>query len=137
MMEKAAATIAWLGAVVLMVNGALMMLVPLAWYNAVPGVSGTGPFNAHFIIDIGMIYATTAIGYALGAAWRGQRVGLWLMATLWLFAHALFHFAIALQGQTTAQILMRDFAGVTLPAIVGALLSIQAFRRQPVTEQKA
>ena len=34
-------------------NGVLMLLAPEAWYHAVPTVPGTGPFNPHFVRDIG------------------------------------------------------------------------------------
>ncbi len=37
-------------------NGLVMLGVPAAWYAAVPGVAATGPFNAHFIRDIGIAY---------------------------------------------------------------------------------
>src|SRR4026209_2266576 len=42
--------------------------VPL-WYETVPGVSETGPFNPHFVQDIGIAFLVA--GLALAArAWR-------------------------------------------------------------------
>ena len=42
-------------------NGLAMLAVPLTWYDAVPGVPATGPFNSHFIRDIGAIYLTCGL----------------------------------------------------------------------------
>ncbi len=38
------------------VNGLVMLAVPENWYQVTPGVSMTGPYNWHFIIDIALIY---------------------------------------------------------------------------------
>ena len=37
-------------------NGIFMLYTPLDWYFAVPGVTTTGPFNQHFLRDIGLIF---------------------------------------------------------------------------------
>ena len=37
-------------------NGVFMLVSPLDWYFAVPGVTTTGPFNQHFLRDIGIIF---------------------------------------------------------------------------------
>lgn len=34
-------------------NGLFMLVSPADWYFAVPGVTTTGPFNQHFVRDIG------------------------------------------------------------------------------------
>jgi len=41
------AILAWILGLSLAANGVIMLAVPAAWYMAVPGVSATGPFNAH------------------------------------------------------------------------------------------
>jgi hypothetical protein len=38
---------------VLGANALFQLIAPLAWYDSVPGVIATGPFNAHFVRDIG------------------------------------------------------------------------------------
>ncbi|MBY8822688.1 hypothetical protein [Sphingomonas colocasiae] len=111
-----------LGAAMLL-NGIAMLTAPLAWYGRVPGVIQTGPFNQHFIRDIGLIYAMTGIGFALGAAMPRNRLLLWSAATLFLTGHALFHFWEVAVGICSTDALPRDFAGVTLPALIGLSLS--------------
>jgi hypothetical protein len=48
--------VAWILGIALAANGFVMLGAPAAWYAAVPGVAATGPFNAHFIRDIGVAY---------------------------------------------------------------------------------
>ncbi len=52
-----------IGAAVLMglaaaANGLLMLESPAQWYLWVPGVTTTGPYNQHFIRDIGLIFGS-------------------------------------------------------------------------------
>jgi uncharacterized membrane protein len=72
-------------------NGLFMLVAPHAWYEFVPGVTGTGFFNQHFIRDIGMIQLFLGIAFAVGLVVPERRIALWLVASLWLAAHAVFH----------------------------------------------
>lgn len=73
-------------------NGLFMLISPEHWYFAVPGVTTTGPFNQHFIRDIGLIFLFVGTAFLVGAAKPQYRVVLWAAPTLWLGGHALFHF---------------------------------------------
>ena len=109
-------------------NGAFMLVSPTGWYLAVPGVTTTGPFNQHFLRDIGMVYLFLGAAFLIGAVTPRYRVVLWSAATLWLAAHALFHFWEVAVGICEPSALARDFPAVTLPAIIGAALVIWAAR---------
>lgn len=37
-------------------NGLFMLASPARWYFSVPGVTDSGPFNQHFVPDIGLIF---------------------------------------------------------------------------------
>lgn len=108
-------------------NGLFMLLAPSAWYFAVPGVTTTGPFNQHFIRDIGFVFLFVGAAFAIGAARAHVRVVLWASATAWLAGHALFHFWEVAVGICAPAAIPRDFAGVTLPALLGALLTAWAY----------
>lgn len=110
-------------------NGIFMLVAPAVWYDAVPGVTDTGFFNQHFIRDIGIIQLFLGIAFGLGMARPDRRVGLWSAATLWLCAHALFHFWEVAVGICSPSAIPRDFPAVTLPAIVGITLTLWAIRR--------
>ena len=49
-------------AAILVANALAMLLAAPWWYGAVPGVIATGPFNAHFIADIGQVFFHAEIG---------------------------------------------------------------------------
>lgn len=109
-------------------NGLVMIVAPLYWYDAVPGVVATGFFNQHFIRDIGFIYLLIGLGFGIGWFLPAHRAGLWGVATLWLGAHALFHFWEVAVGICGPSALTRDFFGVTSPALVGVVLTYWAFQ---------
>lgn len=107
-------------------NALFMLHSPADWYLAVPGVTTTGPFNQHFIRDIGLIYLFVGTALLVGVFRPQYRILLWTTAALWLSGHALFHFWEVAVGICGPSALARDFPAVTLPAILIALLAIWA-----------
>ena len=110
------------------VNGLFMLVSPANWYFAVPGVTTTGPFNQHFVRDIGLIFLLVAIAMLAGVARPVARVPLWSAAALWLAGHALFHFWEVAVGICGTGALAQDFPAVTLPAILTTILALWAWR---------
>lgn len=108
------------------VNGLYMLYAPADWYFAVPGVTTTGPYNQHFIRDIGLIFLFLSIAFLVGVFRPQYRVVLWASPTLWLWGHALFHFWEVAVGICGPSAIARDFPAVTLPAILGTLLTAWA-----------
>lgn len=109
-------------------NGIFMLIAPEAWYFAVPGVTTTGPFNQHFLRDIGLIFVLIGAGFAYGAMRPRSRTLLWSTGAIWLSGHALFHFWEVAVGICGPEVLPRDFPAVTLPALIAVALSIWSFR---------
>ncbi len=121
----------YLGAAVLLgiaaiANGTFMLVAPESWYFAVPGVTTTGPFNQHFVRDIGLIFLLLGSSFLLGAVQPNLRVLLWAAPSIWLSGHALFHFWEVAAGICSASAIPRDFPAVTLPAIIGLVLTAWA-----------
>jgi hypothetical protein len=83
--------VAVLFGVALAANGIFMLVAPETWYFTVPGVTSTGPFNQHFLRDIGLIFLFLGGALLVGAARPQMRVLLWGAPTIWLCGHALFH----------------------------------------------
>jgi len=115
--------------VALVANGVFMLVSPADWYLAVPGVTSTGPFNQHFVRDIGLIFLLLGGAFLAGAALPRLRVLLWAAPSIWLFGHALFHLWEVAAGICAPSAIPRDFPAVTLPAIIGALLTFWAIRQ--------
>lgn len=107
-------------------NGLFMLLDPEAWYLIVPGVTFTGPFNPHFVRDIGFIFLLLGGLFLAGAARPELRVAFWGTASVWLIGHAMFHLWEVAVGICTPADLVRDFPAVSLPAILGAAITLWA-----------
>ncbi|HZZ88465.1 MAG TPA: hypothetical protein VFE13_09035 [Caulobacteraceae bacterium] len=105
-------------------NGLAMLCAGRWWYAAVPGVTATGPFNPHFVKDIGAEYLV--VGVALG--WLAARPaelarGAVIAGAAFLLLHAGVHVADALSDHHGLADLGRDFPGVFLPAFIAAWLA--------------
>lgn len=109
-------------------NGIFMLALPENWYFAVPGVTTTGPYNQHFIRDIGLVFVFIGAAFLVGAKRPRYRILLWAASTLWLGAHALFHYWEVAVGICAPSVILRDFPAVTLPALIGASLTLWAMR---------
>lgn len=109
-------------------NGMFMLVDPTNWYFAVPGVTTTGPFNQHFLRDIGLIFFLVGGAFMAGAVRPTARVALWAAGAFWLTGHALFHLWEVAVGLCGASALVRDFPAVTLPALVAIALTLWAAR---------
>jgi uncharacterized protein YjeT (DUF2065 family) len=121
--------LAALNGLFLSVNGLFMLVAPGAWYELVPGVTDTGFFNQHFIRDIGIIQLFLGAAFIIGIIRPALRIVLWAAATAWLAAHAAFHLWEVAVGICAPSALVRDFPAVSLPAIIGALLTVWAIHR--------
>jgi hypothetical protein len=118
-----------LNGIFLSANGLFMLVAPRVWYDFVPGVTDTGFFNQHFIRDIGIIQLFLGVAFIVGLLRPERRIGLWVAATLWLSAHALFHLWEVAVGICAPSVIPRDFPAVTLPALIGIALTLWAIRR--------
>lgn len=105
---------------VAMIANALWMLAgPMHWYNELPAaVPDTGPFNPHFVRDIGCAFLTAGASLVWAARSAHFRFPLTAMATVFLVAHALLHIYDTSVGNLPSTHWQLDFAGVYVPAIV-------------------
>jgi hypothetical protein len=115
-------------AVILGANGLAMLFAGLWWYGVVPGVIATGPYNPHFVRDIGAAYLVTATGLAWFAARPREGWPALAGAAAFLTLHAAIHVFDAVCGTRPLADAARDFAGVCLPAILTLIIVL---RRPP------
>ena len=119
--------VAALGGLILAANGMMMLAAPLAWYDAVPGVPLTGPFNPHFVRDVGAVYLMCALSLAW-FSWRPvQGWAAMAAAATWLTLHAAIHVYDATCGASPMADFQRDFVGVYL--LAGIPLALTLFRK--------
>lgn len=111
-------------------NGAVMLAAPHPWYLTVPGVVLTGPFNDHFVRDIGAAYLACGVATALGAWDLRRHAGAIIVAATFQGLHATIHLVTPFCGAGAPwPLLARDFPGVFLPTIAVIWLAAVAFQR--------
>jgi uncharacterized protein YjeT (DUF2065 family) len=125
-------TLAALNGLFLFANGLFMLVAPSAWYHLVPGVTQTGPFNQHFVRDIGLIQMFLGAAFGVGLVQPASRLVLWAAATSWLAAHAILHLWEVAVGICHPSAIARDFLAVTLPALIGVALTVHVRRQTKV-----
>jgi hypothetical protein len=90
----------WLAAILAvfnLANGLAMLFASSLWWNSIPGVPDTGPFNPHFVQDVGAAFLVA--GLALGArAWRSPHWPAAIAASAFLAAHAAIHVVMIAGG---------------------------------------
>lgn len=80
-------------------NGALMLVNGPHWFQSVPGVTDTGPYNAHFVYDVGAAFLIAGLAL-IARAWRPRYWPAALAGASFLSAHALIHVAGLLGGHS-------------------------------------
>lgn len=74
-----------------LINGIWMIVAPESWYAAVPGVPLEGPFNHHFIGDIGFAFAASGAGMLMALRAGVAAAAFCLAGATWPTLHACFH----------------------------------------------
>jgi hypothetical protein len=92
-------------------NGLFMLIAGQQWYLTTPGASDTGPYNFHFVADIGVAFLVAGAGLA-ARAWRPRYWPAALTAAGFLFGHGLIHLVGLIGGHA-------QFPLLELGAIIG------------------
>ena len=112
-------------------NAVWMLASPLSWYNDLPAaVPDTGPFNPHFVRDIGIAFVTMSVAFAWAAFEPRWRTPLVVVATVFMAGHALLHFVDTVRGELDADHWLLDAPGVYLPAIVLVPIALRMLRSE-------
>ena len=104
-------------------NGASMLLGAEIWFNTLPGVIDTGPFNGHLVRDVGAAYLSASASLALSLRYPLAAFPLLLTGSVFLGLHALLHVWDSLVGRLPLHHLVSDFPGVMLPALLTLFLA--------------
>ena len=107
-------TLLWI-AVLYILTGVYMFVLPLQFYHLVPGVEMLGPYNSHFIRDAALSFG--ASGLILGLGWRRGDYLLCVAGVLWPAFHAVFHLQMWMaRGFSVDLVAVVNFVGIQLPA---------------------
>ena len=109
-------------------NGLTMLAAPVNWYAMVPGVVDTGPFNPHFVRDIGVAYFVTGGSLVWFAKWPAARSAAQAGAAF-LVLHAAVHIWDAATGREHVRQLLFDAPTVLLPPVLALWVAWSPFAR--------
>jgi hypothetical protein len=113
----------WGFVVFYLLTGLYVAVSPHEFYENAPGVTDTGPYNMHFIRDVGFAFVVSALGIAYGLARRLKP--LIIFGTAWLAMHGLFHLILwFIHSDPTSESSLIDLVIVVLPAAVVTYLCI-------------
>ena len=119
-------------------NGLNMLAAPHLWYETVPGVAATGPFNHHFVIDIGLAYV--ASGAFMLAGFRDGRVAaaIALVGAAWPALHALFHISEWIMDGFPGDAMnaVTQVVGVVLIGFLGIVLALERALKEGATHDQ-
>lgn len=116
-------------------NGMIMLAAPVGWYAGVPGVVDTGPFNPHFVRDVGVAYlvcGAALVWFAVDKAARPAAAA----GTAFLALHALIHLWDAAAGREHAHQLLVDIPTVFLPPVLALWIVSPLWRQTPNSSQE-
>jgi hypothetical protein len=128
--------VAWVLGFGLAANGLIMLGCPDAWYATVPGVADSGPFNPHFIRDIGAAYLVAGAAFVWFATARGARAAAQAGAAF-LALHALIHLWDAAAGREPLHHLLIDLPTIFLPPALAIWIVWSPLRRGVVATKGA
>lgn len=127
----------WIGSTLLLVglgtiaNALWMLAGPMHWYTELPAaVPDTGPFNAHFVRDVGCAFLTVGIGLVWAFLRPALRRPLVTLAALFLAAHALLHAYDTARGALGHVHWWLDLPGVYFPGVLLPLLAWRIAREE-------
>lgn len=101
------------------VNALIMLAAGPFWYATTPGVPQTGPYNGHFVADIGIAFAAASVSLLMGLLPLPQARLFALPGAIFLIGHALLHLlGIVHHGLPGVIAATTEIIGIYLPAWV-------------------
>ena len=110
-------------------NGAWMLLFPFSWYTDLPAdVPHTGPFNAHFVRDLGVAFLVVGVAFGWSARNIDRSYPVHVGLTLFFTGHAVIHLVDITTGHLPSTHWLIDLPGVFVPALMMIVLAVPAVR---------
>ena len=110
-------------------NGAWMLADPSLWYTDLPAeVPDFGPYNEHFIRDLGGAFLAFALALGWAAFDTGARRALVCVTTAFFVLHAAGHVFDTARGFVDTSHWWVDIPGVYAPAVLSLALSVVLLR---------
>ena len=117
-------SVIWAFVVFYLATGLYIAVLPHDFYLNAPGARETGPYNMHFIRDVGFAFLTSAV--AIGYGVYAKQKAVMLFGAAWLLIHGLFHLTLwVVHGMPLDRAAMVDAAVVSIPAVAVFVLCLR------------
>lgn len=120
--------LAWAQGVILALDGLVQLFASRWWFGIVPGGTATGPFNAHFVRDVGAAYLVAGASHIAFALRPAAAYAALCAAAAFLVLHAAIHIFDATCGATPAHDFLRNSWDIYLPALAALGLAMSGAR---------
>jgi hypothetical protein len=117
-------------------NGLWMLAAPAGWFVRLPAaVPDTGPFNSHFVRDLGVVFAVCGAGFAWCAENLDRALPVHVGITAFYAGHAATHVADILTGRLPASHWWIDMPAVFAPTVLllGMAVALHRTPRPPAS----
>lgn len=112
-------------------NAGWMLGAPEHWFQNLPaGVPDTGPFNEHFVRDLGAVMVVMGLALVWAAARRAVRVTVLYIVSGFYVLHALLHVWDTARGFLGPEHWALDAGGVYIPMVLVLAVTFWAKRDQ-------
>ena len=99
-----------------LLTGLYIAILPNDFYLNAPGAQGTGPYNMHFIRDVGFAFFSSSVAIGYGIYYGNKPV--MMFGALWLLMHGLFHLTLwMIHGMQFDSAAIIDMVVVSIPAV--------------------
>ena len=123
-----------LASVASFINGIWMLIFPLSWYTEFPAdIPHTGPFNPHFVRDLGVVYLVVALAFGWSAMHLDRSRPVHFALTIFFVGHALIHLADIAAGRLPHSHWLIDLPGVFVPALIMLITAMPSIRKRLLT----
>lgn len=116
----------WVLAALNFANGIWMLADPKLWYTDLPaGVPDFGPYNEHFVRDLGAVFICFGVALLWSARRPQYRLPLVALTTLFYVLHAAGHVFDTARGFVDAHHWWLDVPGVYAPAVLLVVMTVR------------
>ncbi|MBL8020911.1 MAG: hypothetical protein JNM27_14670 [Leptospirales bacterium] len=111
----------------LIANALFMLLAPATWYRELPAaVPDFGPYNEHFVRDIGCAMFVFGCVSLAAVRWTGFRLQASLLLAAFYGTHSLLHVFDTARGFVSAEHWLIDLPSVHVPAMIFIVMAVVA-----------
>jgi hypothetical protein len=118
----------WIIAAMDIANGIEMFFFPSAWFfRLVPGVTETGPFNNHLVVDGGTFFLAVGIGLVAAALNPRRNAIAIVIAAIAGVMHSILHLYSHAAGLLSAKHVTTEVVGIYVPAILLIVIAVNLY----------